>query len=726
MDTIVYFQSVNGVSLPVNSWDDEFICVYGIGVTLNGSAVDGLIVMSIDDAICVEFESAVQEGDVLVIGGKFVCDAQSTLYFIKESHFVWDGETWAPVINYNTIELGSLKLFGNSTTADAKADRLHFKASGAIVSDNFILTLEDGIGFTVNGEQKDATVKNMSDGGGYLYFTFDGVQNGDVVKIGGTYICPETATKYVIEESEFVWNGSWGVKCEQFNVGPLLISPSASNGQDLYLYPADSTVSLPVRSWDFMFRYVSGNGITVNGEMINMNNSVKSEPGGNFFVRLGEQKVPDGAVVIIEGVFRCEEKGYEYIIEESSFVYQNGVWSNLLDGYKAEKEVALDEYKAALVEADYYETEWAYITAIVDEAKSVIKSSISKKVVENAYTNAIALIDGVAKKADIDANFAQWKADAKAELAAYKNADDYKADEQAAIAAIVAEAQASIDACEDWTSFNQVVVDAKAAMDALWTAEKWDAALAVVADAKSELNSYKSEDNYYEAEWNEIQAIIAQASESIDANIGDEVAIAEIVESAKSKIDVVKTSEQVEAEEMVVLAAKAEISEYKSEDNYNAKEWAEIVSITSKAFAELDKAMGNNERIAQIVEQAKADMDKVLTSEEADAKAFADAKADAEATIREYVNAINYEDYTEENAAQVSAYLAAAVDALEEVTTIEGFEAVIAEMMANVESVEKLVKETPAKKGCFSSVGAATGITLAAAAVAMLLKKKED
>jgi hypothetical protein len=276
-------------------------------------------------------------------------------------------------------------------------------------------------------------------------------------------------------------------------------------------------------------------------------------------------------------------------------------------------------------------------------------------------------------------------------------------------------------------------------MDALWTDAQWTAAEEVVTAAKDTLAGYKAEENYFEAEWAQMQAIIAQAYADIEANIGNADAIATIVADAQVKMDAVKTSIQVEEEEMAILAAKAELEGYKTESDYNAPEWNAIQQILANAYGRLDAAMGDSEAIANIMATAKADMDKILKSEAADAKAFADAKEAAEEEIQAYTAAINYALYSDEAVAEIGGYVDAAMTAIEEVSGIEEiglFETIVAEMKANIESVEKLpTADQPSdssdsgKKGfgCGSVVGLTASVTLMAAAAAVVLnKKKED
>ena len=131
-------------------------------------------------------------------------------------------------------------------------------------------------------------------------------------------------------------------------------------------------------------------------------------------------------------------------------------------------------------------------------------------------------------------------------------------------------------------------------------------------------------------------------------------------------------------------------------------------------------------------------MDKVLNAEQADAKAFEDAKYDAEQEIKAFVNAIDYNAYSDEAIAEISAYVEAAMTSMEEATVAEDFAVIVAELKANIESVAKLPtaptdstdstdsSSDTTKKGCGSVVGLTTGVTLMAAAAAVVLRKKKE
>ena len=190
-----------------------------------------------------------------------------------------------------------------------------------------LCTLESGAGFKVNDVSTDCTVQNFNNG---LYLSFSEVNVGDVVSIEGTYVNHDRAVKYIVAENKFRWNGSgWEKIYQQFEVGKFAFN--SGDASSVYFRPADTAKTLPVNSWTAPFSYVSGNGITVNGTMISMENSVKS-PGGDFYVGLG-QTVSTGAILKIGGVLRCEEFSMEYVIEDCSFKWNDSEWVAIYDEY---------------------------------------------------------------------------------------------------------------------------------------------------------------------------------------------------------------------------------------------------------------------------------------------------------------------------------------------------------------------------------------------------------
>ena len=712
----------------------------GVGLAVNGEKISWSTFKHSTATFFYIIFDAVNVGDVVTVGGTFVNEEKAVKFVFEETSFKWTGTAWEKQlqqqVEFTTYELTGLSLYGLSVTSPT-ADKLRLRSADyKNPAEDIPLTLESGVGLAVNGEQISwTTFKNTTNQ--FFYIVFPKVNTGDVVKIGGTFVNNEKGVKFVFEETEFIWNGTaWerNVEYTTYEIGAVQIGKWEAEKNYLHLRRADGEEIIAVPDgnggWTETLRSKNGVGVTLNGESIS---GVKFP--NEIFVEFPESPT-NGDVLKVGGTFYSGNYAVQYVVEESVFVYQDGEWKSQLEIVKMEATETLETYWLSFVESDYYETEWASLEKIFNDGKTDIGAATSNEGVEAVLNAAKAAMDEVATKEEMDANFAQWLDAAKAELEGYKDTALYRESEQEAIAAIVAKAKTDIDGCESWTALNDVVTKAKADMDALWTAEQWTAAEEAVATAKAELAAYKTESDYRTAEWESIQSIIAEANKELDSAIGNATAIADCVTSAKAKMDEVKTREQAEAEEQKVLDAKAELESYKSEEDYNAPEWAEIQNVLSGAYTALDGAIGNDGEIANIVANAKEAMDKVLKAEEANAKAFAEAKENAEEEIQAYASAIDYSLYSDEAMEEINGYVMAALDAVDAATQIEEFATIVSTMKTNIEGVEKIANDSSSGSsssvnsgsagGCNSVVGMVSGVTLLAVATAVGLRKKKD
>ena len=136
-------------------------------------------------------------------------------------------------------------------------------------------------------------------------------------------------------------------------------------------------------------------------------------------------------------------------------------------------------------------------------------------------------------------------------------------------------------------------------------------------DKKAEMESYvtsKGEENYYEAEWQEILGIVESAKTEIDA-LEDKNAVDAKVTLVKEVIDNVITKEQLLTYK---AQAKTELENYavaKGEENYNEVAWGEINSIVESTKTEIDAVLAKN-LVDEKVTIAKERIDGMLTNEQ--------------------------------------------------------------------------------------------------------------
>ena len=670
----------------------------------------------------------VNSGDVVSIGGVFSNADLAIRYVIPETKFTWTGTEWEAIDEtvYTEYELGVIEPNTNSSTLgvpSARPDHLYTEGAIALPVQDWesAFKLESGYGVKVNGEELSSFEMKSTDGG--LWFGLSNIKAGDEVSICGTFKNTKHATIYVIEESKMVWNGfTWEkyVKYTTYELGEMRILSDSSTSAAVYVTTVNGVV-LPVNSWDYRFMFLgdSGIGITLNGEQV-VTNDIKS-PDGNLYIGLTGKVAEEGAVLKIGGTFRNLDTATAYVITESEFVFVNSVWKSRLDLAKESACAELEEYKTNFVQDDYYDAEWNSFDTIIEEGKASINAAMTNEEIATAIATAKSKMDDVVTKEESDAIFNELKQSAKVDLANYKSESDYRADDWATIQTIITNAVAQIEASESVTEINTVVENAKAEMNAVKTSAQRDADEAVVANAKDELASYKSESDYRADDWANIQTIIANAGAQIDEVIGNETAIAEIVVSAKEDIDAVKTSAQRDADDAVVANAKADLASYKNKGDYRDAQWAEIQAIITKANGDIDLAVGDQTAIDEIVTNAKKDVDKVKTS-----------KTVAKDEVRDYYDAIDHSLYSEEAEETISGYMAEVMTAIDNATTNEQIDTAIAEFKGKVEKVETLNSAGDSSEGedsgCLGSMGAIdlTAILGLVGVVSLIRRKKEE
>lgn len=347
IDTVELSESDNGrngffVDLPKNvgitTWDYAFTKESGDGITLNGKAIDGVVIKPIGTQLYVDVHSVptIHNGDILIIAGTFKCIANGVtaeLVFNEQQILKWNGVHWV-VDTVTTYNIGKLELHVNSSTGGASglnSDLYLQRADGKdlpILSWDYLFAYESGDGFMINGVQKTpTTIKSTGDG---FYWAFDGVSAGDVVSVSGVFWCESQNVRYIIQESYFDWNGSgWEndvVYTATYTIQNLQPTSPSTNvdalNTQVYL-KINGSEGLPVQTWDHVFTLRKGDGLKVNGEAKPIY-EMKSTNAGLWFSFEGAQK---GDIVSLSGTFVCKTLQTKYIIEECTFTYnEEGKW----------------------------------------------------------------------------------------------------------------------------------------------------------------------------------------------------------------------------------------------------------------------------------------------------------------------------------------------------------------------------------------------------------------
>ena len=198
----------------------------------------------------------------------------------------------------------------------------------------------------------------------------------------------------------------------------------------------------------------------------------------------------------------------------------------------------------------------------ITEYVAQIEAATTEEEVKSIFNAARAYVLDKIDEVDAANSLNKAKADAKKELALYKEASDYREAEQAQLAAAIEAGNVAIEAAETEAIVAEVLAAAKTTIDALKTkaqyeAEEAEAAVKALAAAKeaavAELASYKAAADYREAEQAQLAAAIEAGNTAINA-AATEVAVAEALAAAKTTIDALKTKAQYEAEEAEAAA----------------------------------------------------------------------------------------------------------------------------------------------------------------------------
>lgn len=387
-----------------------------------------------------------------------------------------------------------------------------------------------------------------------------------------------------------------------------------------------------------------------------------------------------------------------------------------IDTLKTDAEYTAEELEAAKLTAkatvESYKNPADYRTEETDALAKIKKEAVAAIEIATVITEIQPIVDKA--KADMDAlktdaqltaeELAAAKAAAIEEVEAYKNADDYRTLQKIELELAINSAKKDINNVQSIPEIQPIVDAAKAEMDmiktdAQLTAEE-ELAAAKTAGIK-EVKRYKNAEAYRETEQKELAAVIEEATAAIEAaeNID---AVDAAVETAKSKMDKIKTDDQLTAEESLSAAeraqlaaeearAEAEAARAEAEAAQKAAEEAQEKADAAKEEAEILAGQAAVDREA--AEKAKAEAETAKAEAEAAQAAAEEAQKAAEEALAK----------AEEAGAQLKAEAEAAQKAAEEAqakaeAAEKAAEAAKADAEKTKEEVEALAKQAAADK----------------------------
>ena len=397
----------------------------------------------------------------------------------------------------------------------------------------------------------------------------------------------------------------------------------------------------------------------------------------------------------------------------------------------------LEGYKSA---SDYRETEAAQLATIVSDGKDAIDAATDTDGVTAALNAAKALADTLKTKAQYEteeaaATLAAAKTAAKTELEGYKNASDYRTAQQAELATAISNGKDAIDAASDLDGVAAALAAAKVVIDAIktdaqLTKEEHVAAFVALVDAigtveynQASANKINAALTAYQALTVEEKAMVPEAKLQVLAAAQDEfmaLRLADYKAYAKASIDQVITAE--------FLA------------DYRQEQQTQINTLVTQAKAAIDAAQ-TEEAVDQIMSALGASLQAIKTDEDLDAEELANAKAAAKTELEGYKSA---SDYREAEAAQLATIVTNGKTAIDAATDQAGVAQALAAAKAQADALKTKAQyeaeeaaqqpdtqpepepEQPAKKGCDSSVLAASALVsiFSLAGFGLLISKK--
>ena len=410
---------------------------------------------------------------------------------------------------------------------------------------------------------------------------------------------------------------------------------------------------------------------------------------------------------------------------------------------KVDAKAELDNYKAASLYREAQQTELA--TAIAN-GKAAIDEAADIAGVNTALANAKTAIDAIKTDAQLTeeeaAELASYKNQKKAALDAWVTAhlSEYRQAQQEQITAGVAQAKSDIDAAADKAAVDAIVSTLQGQLnnlktDAQLTAQEHVDAFVALVDAigtveytqacADKINAALAA---YQALTAAEQAMVPEAKLTALTNAINEFSALQLAaykQSAKDSIDEVVTAQ--------FLAG------------YRAEQQQQINTLVTQAKSAIDAAQ-TKAAVDQIMTSLGQALAQIPTDADLSAGELGEAKTAAKAELASYKNPT---DYREAEQTQLATIVTTGNTAIDAATTVEGVQQALAAAKAQADALKTKAAyeaeeaaqqpsqpepevepqpEQPAKKGCRSSVLAASALisTLALAGFGLLLSKKKE
>ena len=370
-----------------------------------------------------------------------------------------------------------------------------------------------------------------------------------------------------------------------------------------------------------------------------------------------------------------------------------------IDEIKTDAELMAEELlsakNTAKAELDIYvnatdyraEQQTALATAIAD-GKAAIEASADITAVNIALANAKVIIDGIKTNAELTAEeLVTAKADAKTALDSYVSADDYRTEQQTALATAIANGKSAIDAATDITAVSTALANAKAVIDEIKTDAELTAEelAAAKTEAKATLDAYVNINDYRAEQQTVIADAIANGKNAIDAAT-TKAGVTSALDSAKLSINAIKTDSEMTAEELASAkqVAKNALANYVNADDYREAQKTELSLAITTGNNAIDVAT-DIAAVNTALANAKAVIDEIKTDAEFTAEELVAAKTAAKTSLESYKNA---NDYREAQKIELQSAITNGKNAIDNATDKAGVEAALANAKSAIDAIE--------------------------------------
>ena len=383
--------------------------------------------------------------------------------------------------------------------------------------------------------------------------------------------------------------------------------------------------------------------------------------------------------------------------------------------------------------SDYRDSEKQTINSIKANASSRIDGCTNLDDLNNLIIQLKKELDDVKTNEELiieELNLA--KNTAILELDNYVRLDDYYVEEKEIINKIIKEAKTLINNSKNIDEIDPIVSNAKIQIDNVKTKDViyLEKLTQAKSYAKGEIDSYKSNEEYFDSELTLITSLKNEAKSSIDSSDSIQK-IEALINKLKAEIDSIPTKKAIEKLHFEDSKAKelSNINNYLKLDNYYAEQVNQINAILNSA-ENINYSTKNNEELYTTVKELKQILDSIKTKNEIEQDRFQNELAKIIERINNYVESLDNETLNDKQINDINNLKTQYIEKIKKADSIDkakDYEQELLECTNNLiqvhEKTDPVIKTNPTLIIIFSIMACLTLIGLIA--TIMLFRKKK-